>query len=541
MVSLFLLSTVLVCLIGIHTAKLFDREAANMPHFTVAALLMVTILHSIASVSRPYAHFILATIRVIIFGALSWQTNNTIKALVGGTLATFLAMIPLDVRTALSKLQAEPDTVNYATCPTCCSIYHPDESKPHDPYPHTCTHIETDKPICGTPLVYTSKISSGDQKPPRVIYKPIRPFPYRSFKSYIASLVRRAGVEDLLEKSWNDRPDGTWHDIMDAPAIREFLGPDGRTRYSVTLHGELHLVFSLFVDWFNPLGNKAAGKSHSIGGIYMACLNLPPHLRFRPEYIYLAGIIPGPHEPSVDQLYHFLRPLVDELVEFWHTGVNYARTANRDVGRLVRAAVIPLVCDLPAIRKVAGFSGYQSHHLCSFCMLTLKDISNPDRSQWPRRHSWGEHLRLARQWRDASSEAERTKIFDTHGLRWSELLRLEYWDPTKFVLLDTMHNLFLGELRHHLVNLWGIRDISVKSGNAKMHTPEQQKTQLARVLRALELRSLSALTAIRRDYLVAVAELNSVVERKTKAVKAQLAELLLTWVRLAVVSGSYHG
>ncbi|KAI0788084.1 hypothetical protein C8Q74DRAFT_1366863 [Fomes fomentarius] len=62
-----------------------------------------------------------------------------------------------------------------------------------------------------------------------------------------------------------------------------------------------------------------------------------------------------------------------------------------------------------------------------------------------------------------------------------------------------------------------------------MHTPEQQKTQLARVLCALELRSLSALTAIRQDYLVAVAELNSVVERKTKAVKVQLAELLLTW------------
>ncbi|KAI0325705.1 hypothetical protein GY45DRAFT_1260409, partial [Cubamyces sp. BRFM 1775] len=99
---------------------------------------------------------------------------------------------------------------------------------------------------------------------------------------------------------------GVWSDIMDAPALRDFIGPDGRTPFSVQVDGSLHLVFSLFVDWFNPYGNKQAGKKHSIGAIYMVCLNLPPHLRYRPENIYLVAIIPGPNEPRGHRLNHLL-------------------------------------------------------------------------------------------------------------------------------------------------------------------------------------------------------------------------------------------
>ena len=68
-------------------------------------------------------------------------------------------------------------------------------------------------------------------------------------------------------------------------------------------------------------------------------------------------------------------PAVDELVQLYTTGVFLSRTAARTAGRLVRVAVVPLVCDLPALRKVAGFASHSSNHFCSFCYLKKSAIN----------------------------------------------------------------------------------------------------------------------------------------------------------------------
>ncbi|KAK0436315.1 uncharacterized protein EV420DRAFT_1652614 [Desarmillaria tabescens] len=43
------------------------------------------------------------------------------------------------------------------------------------------------------------------------------------------------------------------------------------------------------------------------------------------------------------------------------------------------------------------------------------------------------------------------------GLRWSELLRLKYFDITRFVVVDAMHNLFLGLIKEHFEGVLGLR------------------------------------------------------------------------------------
>ncbi|KIO09267.1 hypothetical protein M404DRAFT_132764 [Pisolithus tinctorius Marx 270] len=53
-------------------------------------------------------------------------------------------------------------------------------------------------------------------------------------------------------------------------------------------------AFALHVDFFNPEGMNLWGTSMSSGIISMACLNLLLNIRYKPENMYLAGIIPSP-------------------------------------------------------------------------------------------------------------------------------------------------------------------------------------------------------------------------------------------------------
>ena len=56
---------------------------------------------------------------------------------------------------------------------------------------------------------------------------------------------------------------------------------------------------------------------YSVGAIYLVIQNLPRNVRYKKENIILVGIIPGPKEPK-GSVNSFLRPLIEELKEFWH-------------------------------------------------------------------------------------------------------------------------------------------------------------------------------------------------------------------------------
>ncbi|KIM66101.1 hypothetical protein SCLCIDRAFT_14748 [Scleroderma citrinum Foug A] len=132
----------------------------------------------------------------------------------------------------------------------------------------------------------------------------------------------------------------------------------------------------------------------------MICHNLPVHLCYHVENVYIAGIIPGQREPSSYHLNHVLRPLVDDLLQAWSPRFQLTHSAIHPFGCLVLCTLIPLVCDLLAAWKSAGFAGL------------------------------GQHLTIAKSWRDMQTETIRVQIYQKFGIRWSELLCLLYWDPT---------------------------------------------------------------------------------------------------------------
>ncbi|KAJ2974975.1 hypothetical protein NUW54_g11804 [Trametes sanguinea] len=327
-------------------SKARGEKARGLQPFVLAAFIMVTVLHSIAATARLKSQYILATIEAVLYGAFVF---SNVAASSGPTLnllqANVLRNFPQDARTAMAALGVEPDGVtHFACCSKCGDTYSPNRRRPDDAYPHFCSNRETDKPICGNPLVYQqTHVPTTKNGPSRTTWEPFQIFPYRTCSSWIADLFQRPGLDLLARAAWEPvlRPLKTrWHDIWDAPVLRDFLGPDKKTLFARQPDGAVHLIFSMFVDWFNPHGNKKAGKSHSIGVIYLACHNLPPHLRYLPENIYLAGVIPGPKEPELHQLNHFLRPLIDELVILWERGLYLPQTASRSAGLPVLARVL---------------------------------------------------------------------------------------------------------------------------------------------------------------------------------------------------------
>ncbi|KAI0715176.1 hypothetical protein C8Q76DRAFT_618720 [Earliella scabrosa] len=170
--------------------------------------------------------------------------------------------------------------------------------------------------------------------------------------------------------------------------------------------------------------------------------------------MYLVGVIPGPKKPSTVEINHFTSLLVDELLLFWTPGVRYSRTSLCPCGVLVRAAMIPLVCDLVGARQVAGVGPYNHNRmLCTCCDLEQDDIESAGVGR-PR--DLEAHIAAATAWRDAESTFQRENLFKANGIRWTELLRLGYWNPLLYVVIDSMHNLYLGLLQRHIRDYWGI-------------------------------------------------------------------------------------
>lgn len=388
-----------------------------------------------------------------------------------------LNRIPRTISTVFGWLQIDPTLIYMNCCTSCFALY------PIDSAPPTCNHRISSIPsgppestdldaefaaepcedytpdlserVCGMPLLRSA----------RGLQKPVRRYAFQSLPDWIARFLSRPEVESWLDESLEEssKPfnlDDPIHDIHEAKIWKEFCGPDGKQFTSTTGN----LTFAMFVDGINPFGNKQSGRHTSITFIVLVCLTLPVQMRYQPENIFLVGIVPGPREPSLEQMNWVLLPVVTQLKSLWNQGLLLSRTHRHKNGRLIRAALLPFLADIPALRRSLGFPSARATYFCSMCLLKRSQVKNFNLSSWPPRTTC-QHKIWAYQARNAQTVKERENIFNTHGVRYSVLLDLEYWDIIHFHVVDSMHNLLLGLLAWHCRRFWAMKEIVNEEDN----------------------------------------------------------------------------
>jgi hypothetical protein len=412
--------------------------------FTVVACSIVL------EVSARGCHFIFSMLQYIVQLCFTRANAN-----LGPREQKILADFPVDIRSATQRFRLDGKSTIFAVCPdpNCHRTYRPSFSD-HSPipsYPSLCNHKRfAGGSKCGTRLLRPRQIAGVE------ILVPIKTFVAFDFKDWVANLVSRPGYEAMMDSAWCRTQGDDMRDVFDGQVLQNFKAADGK---HFSLGGdEGRYVFSLCVDFFNPFTTKQAGQKCSVGIISLACLNLPPEIRYKPKNMFLAGIVPGPREPPLNTLNHYLTPLVDDLLLLWEPGIRFSRTYSCPHGRLVRCALVAVVCDLPAARKTAGFAAFSHEHFCARCHCQRSTHSYGDTQchTWKRRTN-EECRKSADEFRTARGPKEQLAVFNNTGMRWSELLRLPYFDPAQHVVVDAMHNLFLGLIKEHFLGILSIK------------------------------------------------------------------------------------
>ncbi|XP_056015784.1 uncharacterized protein LOC125660837 isoform X1 [Ostrea edulis] len=208
----------------------------------------------------------------------------------------------------------------------------------------------------------------------------------------------------------------------------------------------------LNLDWFQPFKHV----KYSVGVLYAVILNLPRSERFRLKNVLLIGVIPDlKHEPSVNS---FITPLVNELKVAWSQGFQLASYKSLHVKKNFKVTLMCVGCDIPATRKLCGFLGHSATLGCSKCFkkcpggVGKKDYSGFDVDNWPARtlNDYNLSMKVVRK---AKTQTEKEKLEASHGVKYSVLSEIDYFDPIRMSIVDPMHNLFQGTAKK-MMKLW---------------------------------------------------------------------------------------
>ncbi|MBW0532207.1 hypothetical protein O181_071922 [Austropuccinia psidii MF-1] len=104
-------------------------------------------------------------------------------------------------------------------------------------------------------------------------------------------------------------------------------------------------------------------------------------------------------------------------------------------------------CGCGCHAQACGFISHSGNHFCNFCTIHKAQIEEIG-AQFHYTRSYQNHKSTIAKWLRASPQ-QRQEMFSKYGVLYSILEGLLYWDATRMVNVDIMHNLILGILKDH--------------------------------------------------------------------------------------------
>ncbi|KAJ4476287.1 hypothetical protein C8R41DRAFT_869747 [Lentinula lateritia] len=405
--------------VKIDNRKCFFDPTQDKNSPTVIAYCIALVARVFERTAQRGATFILKMIKIFGYtlATLGGRTLNTDQEIA-------LAGIPESIERLEKKFNLDVDCVPYAVCPKCSMTYAPSfpNGASHPVYPPICLERQTSsEEPCNASL-----LSYG---------KPAKIFEYYPFFDWFGKFISLPRIEEYSDKfceaveSHQNVPIKKV-DQTDSCFVHEFLRADAQ----------------LFI----ADRNRIRGKKSSTGMMAMSCLNLPLKMRNDHAYLYVPGIIQGPHEPNAINAEHRytrgIRP--------YATHRTYGKDCPYD--RIFRVALALVLMDFKAARPFSGFLDVTSHHFCYMCdCWHVSHLGRTDYEEW--KSADDAFLRKgAELWCDAPDTKKRKILEDMFGTRASEFWRLPYWKASIQLGIDPMHTMFLILLQRYFRDILGL-------------------------------------------------------------------------------------
>ena len=351
---------------------------------------------------------------------------------------------PKSLHSLYKIIQYEDSFQKYVICQKCSHLYKRDEcieTVGSQKKSKSCVHIKyplhphaSRRLPCQALLMKSVQYISGH----KILY-PYKIYCYKNIQSTLQEFLLCPQFY-LRCQQWRTRPTNCLlSEVYDGQVWKQFQCIQGVP----FLAAQFTFAFALNVDWFQPFTHTV----YSVGVIYLTILNLPRTFRYKLENVIVVGIIPGPSEPAHD-INSYLQPLVNELLSLW-TGISLrVSIPSGVVEKNIKCALLCIACDLPAGRKSCGFLSHNARLGCSRCLKEFtgvvgnQNFSGFDRSKWIARTDI-QHRRDVERVKACRTKSEKAAMESSLGCRYSVFLDLPYFNASRFLVIDPMHNYFV--------------------------------------------------------------------------------------------------